>query len=343
MLTKLQEVLSNFNFFYQTKRKNKANEEIRKQVILLGDGFFARGFLHHIDYKKYNIIQVYKDAFINPQDLMYSLQREMPYKSDNNVHFRDIITRFKSRNSLTKICEEIKTLEINKMGIIDYVKINDETYGFDYLVIGLGSQKSLKSWCDEINHLIKEKSKNIAMVGLGPVGLELTMILSKNNKIDVYDSLSSDKILSYVRPQTKDYLLNILEKKQIKLNLEQFYNKEKNSHDKIIFCVGSRSNSLTANLKVNDNLSLDTNEKVYVGGDCAQLSYIKTAQMAYQQGEYVAKKLNGEIDKNEKFKFKSNGISLNLPDKKVIIENHPILHSAIYPDFIIRLYSLFIM
>ena len=26
MLTKLQEVLSKFNFFYQTKRKNKVNE-----------------------------------------------------------------------------------------------------------------------------------------------------------------------------------------------------------------------------------------------------------------------------------------------------------------------------
>jgi NADH dehydrogenase FAD-containing subunit len=329
--------------FYFENRNGVNREKNKKQVILLGDGFFARGFLHHVDYKKYNIIQVYKDAFINPQDLMYSLQRDITYKSDNNIHFRDIITRFRSRNSLTKICEEIKTLEINKMGVIDYVKINDEIYGFDYLVVGLGSQKSLKLWCDEINHLIKEKSKNIAMVGLGPVGLELSMILSKNNKIDVYDSLSSEKILSYVRPQTKDFLLNILEKKQINLHLEQFYNKEKNSHDKIIFCVGSRPNSLTINLKVNDNLSLDTNENVYIGGDCAQLSYIKTAQMAYQQGVYVAHKLNGQIKNDEKFKFKSNGISLNLPDKKVIIENNSIIPDSIYPDWFIKLYSLFIM
>ena len=52
----------------------------KENVILLGDGFFARGFLHNINYNKFNIIQIYRDHFINPHDIMYSLQRNKPYK-----------------------------------------------------------------------------------------------------------------------------------------------------------------------------------------------------------------------------------------------------------------------
>ena len=321
-----------YDLFEQFKKQNPKKE----QVILLGDGFFARGFLHTINYNRYNIIQIYRDGFINPQDFLYCLQEQKPY-SEKVIHLRDIITKFKSYKSLQKIKADIKTLDIHK----NNVKINEEIYGFDYLVVGLGAQKSLKSWSDETNLLIKQKSKNIAMIGLGPVGLELTMILSKNNKIDVYDGLSKDNILSYVKPQTKDYLLNILKENIVSLNLEQFYNKEKNQHDQIILCVGSRPNLLTSNFKVNSNLQLLDNKNVYVGGDCASLSYIKTAQMAYQQGIYVAQKLNGDIDENDKFIFRPNGISLNLPDKKVIIESHPILPNALYPNWMIKLYSLF--
>lgn len=339
---KIYDLFEQFNFFYQIKQKQKNQNPQKKQIILLGDGFFARGFLHTIDYNKYNITQIYREPFINPQNILYNLQNNnQKPDTENNIHFRDLITKFKAKNSLTKIKEEIKTLDINKSN----VKINEEVYGFDYLVIGLGAQKSLKLWRDEIETMktnkVNLKTNNIAMIGIGPVGLELSMILSKYNKIDVYDGLSKDKLLSYVRPQTKDYLLNILEQNNVKLHLEQFYDKENNQHDKIILCIGSRPNILTSNLKVNDNLQMISNSNVYIGGDCANTTYIKTAQMAYQQGEYIARQLNGEIEKTEKFEFKSSGISLNLPNQKVIIEGHPFLPDCIYPNWIIKLYSLF--
>lgn len=353
---KIYDLFEQFNFFYHIKKKQKNHNPHKKQVILLGDGFFARGFLHTIDYNKYNITQIYRDPFINPQDILYNLQNNNQKSyTENNIHFRDLITKFRAKNSLTKIKEEIKTLDINKSN----VQINGNLYNFDYLVIGLGAQKSLKTWANEIetmktnqvnhineetmkvNHINGEKNNKIAMIGIGPVGLELTMILSKYNKIDVYDGLSKDKILLYVRPQTKQFLLDILKKNNVRLHLEQFYDKEKNSHDKIILCVGCRPNVLTSNLKVMNNFQLESNSNVYIGGDCANTTYIKTAQMAYQQGIYIAKQLNGEIDKNTKFEFRSNGITLNLPDKKVIVEGHPFLPDCIYPNWIVKLYSLF--
>ena len=86
---------------------------------------------------------------------------------------------------------------------------------------------------------------------------------------------------------------------------------------------------------------MESNSNVYIGGDCANTSYIKTAQMAYQQGEHIARQLNGEIDKNTKFEFRSNGITLNLPNQRVIVEGHPYIPNCIYPNWMIKLYSLF--
>ena len=62
---------------------------------------------------------------------------------------------------------------------------------------------------------------------------------------------------------------------------------------------------------------------------------------AYQQGIYVARRLNGEIEENKPFEYKPNGIALNIDNKKVLIQNHNIIPNCIYPDYIIRLYSIF--
>ena len=69
----------------------------KENIVLLGDGFFARGFLHHINYNKFFITQIYRDDFINPQDLMYSLQRNIKYTT--GFHFRDFITKSADKKS----------------------------------------------------------------------------------------------------------------------------------------------------------------------------------------------------------------------------------------------------
>ena len=86
---------------YNQKQKEK------KKVILLGDGFFARGFLHTINHSKFNIIQIYRDKFINPQDIFYNLQRNEIYT--DCYHIRDLF-----QPKITKIQEDIQTLQINK-------------------------------------------------------------------------------------------------------------------------------------------------------------------------------------------------------------------------------------
>jgi NADH dehydrogenase FAD-containing subunit len=126
------------------------------------------------------------------------------------------------------------------------------------------------------------------------------------------------------------------------------YNKSEGNHEKVIMCVGTRANNLTSNFKVNnylqilinnnDNYNYNYYDNIYLGGDAINSTkYIKTGQLAYQQGKYVAERLNN----NKEFKYEPNGIALNLGDKKVLIENHNIVPNGVYPDFIIKLYSLF--
>jgi len=304
-------------------------------VLLLGDGFFARGFLHHIDYNKFNVTQIYKDSFINPQDMMYDLQRNIKYTE--SYHFRDFIN--KSPNK--KINMNIESLNIvNK----NEVQINNSKYNFDYLVIGLGAQKTLKDWSNDINYFVNKSGLSIGIVGMGPIGFELANILNKDNKIDMFDMLPKTKVLGYVNEKTKEELLLSLNKKNISTTYETMYNNKYN-HDKVIFCVGTKPNNLTINYKVNNYLQVNHNNSyynnIYLGGDCLNSTkYIKTGQLAYHQGKYVAERLNNN-ELNKEFVFESNGIALNLGDKKVLIENHNFVPNGVYPDFVIKLYSFF--
>ncbi len=302
-------------------------------VLLLGDGFFARGFLHHIDYNKFNVTQIYKDQFINPQDMMYDLQRNIKYT--NSYHFKNYINNYINKSNKKQMSiESLKIINKNE------VEINNNKYNFDYLVIGLGAQKTLKDWSNELNEYNHSNNLSIGIVGMGPIGFELANILRNNNKVDMFDMLPKDKVLAYVNEKHKKELLELLNKKNISTTFEKMYNKTEYNHDKVIFCVGTRPNNLTANFKVNNYLQVkieDNNyENIYLGGDgLNSTKYIKTGQLAYQQGKYVAERLNND----KEFKYEPNGIALNLGDKKVLIENHNVVPNGIYPDFIIKFYS----
>ncbi len=307
----------------------------KKQVVLLGDGFFARGFLHHINYNKFFVTQIYKHSFINPQDIMYSLQRSIKYTK--SLHFKDFFTRSPD----VKIQLDIKNIDFikNKETIdTNQIVLNDNVYKYDYLVVGLGAAKSLYDWKEQINNLTDVKNKSIGVVGMGPSGIEIGFIMSKNNKVDMFDMFTKDKVLTFMSQKHKDIILDKLDYKNISTTYGKAYNKSDYNHDMILFCGGTRQ-LFSEDIKVNKCLQYNNN--IYIGGDCVNTSFPKTAQVAYQQGAYVAKKLNGEIPQDQEFIYKSNGSSINIGDNKVLIEGHKILPNGTYPDLIIKLYSLF--
>ena len=155
---------------------------------------------------------------------------------------------------------------------------------------------------------------------------------------------SEDKILSFVSQDSKKMIIEKLHEKQIKIVLGKPFDKNNTdgiTYDNVLFCAGSSPNRLTSNFKINEKLQLKGSSNIYLGGDCINSKYIKTAQVAYQQGVYVAKRLNGEIKETEEFEYKSNGIALNIGDNKVLVEGHSFVKDGVYPNLIIKLYSLF--
>ena len=237
-----------FNKFFYSIHNELENDFFikNKKIILLGDGFFARGFLHYIDHSKFFITQIYKDEFINPQDLMYSLQRNQYY--NGTLHLRDFFTE--PPNVIIK--QNIKELNID---IKNKVKINNHYYNYNYLIIGLGAHKSLHDWKNEINRLnyINNYSNNISIIGMGPTGLELSLILSKKHNIYLFDMLPKDIIF-----KNKENILKILENKNINIRFgikyDSSYSKE------FIFCGGSKPNQLTNNYKINKYLQINDNK-----------------------------------------------------------------------------------
>lgn len=312
---------------------DKTNNKPR--IVLLGDGFFARGFLHNINFNKFHITQIYKDSFINPQDIMYSLQRNILYNPQSMLHFRDFFTG----NVNHKIQTNIDNLEINH--ICNIVSVNNQSFNFNHLVIGLGSHKTLHQWKDEINSFVGKPHLMIGIVGMGPTGIELGTILSKNSYVTMYDMLPKTKVLDTLRLTTKGTILGALKEHKIVSHFGKPYNKSEYDFDKVLFCGGSRPNSLIKDMDLKVNEFLQVNRNIYAGGDCVETSYPKTAQVAYQQGAYVAKYINGDIQYNKPFNFVSNGTAINIGDKKVVIEGHHFLYDGVYPDFIMKLYSLF--
>ena len=359
MLKFLLAFFTTSTFSYQLmlhEKKSKQNNKPKQNIVLLGDGFLSRGFLDTIDKSRFRITQVYKDKFINPQDMIYQLNKNK--WNGEPWHIRDIIRKKPDQIINTKIRDMryfYNTILINEDGndLLCDARIN-----FDHLVIGLGSQKSLSDWQNTIRDMININSKNIGIIGMGPTGIELATILSRNNNITLIDTLKKENTLNYLSFANKEMLFRILENKNIKTIFNEFYYPSNYNFDTTIMCVGNRVNNLVSSINIDDRFRDVLNKNVYLGGDCANTNLPKTAQLAYAQGIYIAKQINGRenrpfrfIDsvptkdvniKNENYyNFTSNGMSLNIGDNSNLICGHTYLPDGKYPSEIIKLYSLF--
>ena len=340
------------------EKNSKQNNKLKQHIVLLGDGFLSRGFLDTIDKSRFTITQVYKDKFINPQDMIYQLNKNK--WNTNPLHIRDIIRKKPDDIIQTEIKDMryfYNTILINEYG---NDLLCDARLDFDHLVIGLGSKKTLKDWQNTVRDMININNKNIGIIGMGPTGIELATILSKQNNITLIDTLKKENTLNYLSFANKEMLFRILENKNIKTIFNEFYYPTNYNFDTTIMCVGNRVNNLVSSVNIDDRFRDVFNKNVYLGGDCANTNLPKTAQLAYAQGIYIAKQINGTenrpfhfIDsvttkdvniKNENYyNFTSKGMSINIGDNRNLICGHTYLPDGKYPSEIINLYSMFIV
>lgn len=152
--------------------------------------------------------------------------------------------------------------------------------------------------------------------------------------------MASD-VYSYIDPFYKIEIFNRLEKSKIGLYLKTPYTENmKEKYDEIIFATGSKPNTLTKDWKITPTLQLENHKNVFIGGDCKTSNNLpKNAQVAYQQGKYVAETLNGTSEKE--FQFINKGISIYVGNGKHYVEHKPSGYKGLLPSELVMLYYLF--
>ena len=180
-------------------------------------------------------------------------------------------------------------------------------------------------------------NSKIAIMGCGPTGVEIIGSLLDENKYNItaidgmhrpvymFDNKISEKIIKNWESNRVNIMMNSLVKE---INQDTIYYKKDNviesaSYDMALWCGGIKNNPLTLSLldkyfdknkrytgiPVNNFLALDKMNinNAYAIGDCNSTKFPKTAQVAYQQGEYLAKRFNNEFKDDNVFKFKDKG------------------------------------
>ncbi len=301
----------------------------KKNVYLLGQGWFAKGFLEYIDKSKYTVTNIYRHPFVNTPMLLQGIKSDIESFEASNKSVKKFVS-----NADECIIESIESIDLSRKS---FSTSSGTKYSWDggYLVCGLGSNTDIgKFWSEKIMHLKNAKpNSNLCIVGAGPTGTELGFHLQDlGHKVTLYDGMGLDKLYNFLTPDGKLTILESLKSKSIKLVPSKMFGPEdKAKFDDVIFAVGSRPNDLTTGWVVTSKLNLVTNPEVFVGGDCvhaqttvdgSQLikSYPKTAQVAYQQGVYVASRLNNLSKTDDNFLFVPKGIALYKGSNKYYVE-----------------------
>ncbi len=298
----------------------------RKEIILLGQGWLAKGFVENINRKKYKIKNITRNTFCNTPLLLSSIKDRI-----NGDGYNDQYNLNEYVDNI--LYESIENIDIKN----ERVETDSSIISFKdkFLVVGLGTNTDNKDYWnkkfEEINTNEIMNNKNVCIVGAGPTGTELAFHLKDLNfDVTIVDGEKLDNLYKYLHLSGKNNILKELCENNIKLHTNQFFTEEFGKNFGFhIFAMGFRPNDLTSNWKI-DNFQRvifdkKTTTNVFAGGDCINQDYPRNAQVAYQQGAYIANYLNAIADNNtneqiKPFEFQSNGISLYIGNNKYYTE-----------------------
>ena len=132
------------------------------------------------------------------------------------------------------------------------------------------------------------------------------------------------------------------------------YSKDDTSFNHVIFATGSRANDLTSKWNITPQLNLKGYNNIFAGGDGISINLDidniskrqelpRNAQVAYQQGKYIAMRINNIDKKQDDFKFDNKGISiytgLGYYYTELIINNNK--YKLSIPEQLIKIYYNF--
>jgi NADH:ubiquinone reductase (non-electrogenic) len=185
----------------------------------------------------------------------------------------------------------------------------------------------------------------VAVIGCGPTGSEIIGSLLDYNKFQIVaiDALpvplsTFDKTLSNMTIDfwNKNFIKLYLNKCVSTINSNTIHFKgdtEQIHFDLAIWCAGIKPSPLTESINkilqitcskgipVDKYLQVANVANVYAIGDCAFSGHPPTAQVAYQQGKYLASQFNNRFSKQSEFKFQSKGQICYIGKEKSVFQN----------------------
>ena len=319
---------------------------MKKNITIIGSGWASSSFIQKIDTDKYNI------TVISPnENFIYTPLLANNIKNKTNLDY--------NINELNKIKyhkDEVINIDFLHNKIITK---NNESNEYDYLILSHGSVtntfniEGVKDNCyfiknvhdtDEIRNKLNKLPSNakIAVIGCGLTGSEIIGTLIDYNKFNIYAIDGLKLPLTTFTPSISTYTLDLWKQNNINSYLNNFVSKIDNKtiyfkeskidYDMAIWCggIGISPLSLLINKKlglsnkfgipVNNYLQVNNTKNVYAMGDCAYSGNPPTAQVAYQQGKYLANNFNNRFENISLAEYQKNNIP-NLLDKPFNFKN----------------------
>ena len=335
--------LQSFNLAKDLFQKYIENDDKKKNIYIIGNGWSSYYLSKYLDKKKYSV------KIISPNEKILNTTKLVKYINE------DVDIEFENKN--VHIINDI-VLDIN----LDLKKIytQNNIIKYDYIIFSIGSEYNdfgiegvakyaLKFKSKEDIMILKKKLnnldiKNICIIGSGATGIELASKLkSMNYNIDIIEGF--DNILPGFNNITKNQIKNYLKNNKININLKNFvkkidvnkiYTNEKEfNYDLVIWTGGIKFNGFKKTILFNslnkikeikprginvyDDFSIDESKNIFCLGDMIANKGPPTAQNAKYQGIWLAHYFNNNLDnewlKKNEFKEKDLGKILHLNDK----------------------------
>jgi NADH:ubiquinone reductase (non-electrogenic) len=305
---------------------------MKQHIVVVGTGWASDRFLKEIDLSQYTVTVISPaDYFLYTPKLIYSAF------SDYNPCFQLLIG-----NSIDYIKETVSDIMFEDNTI--YTSSISKPIYYDYLVLAHGAHvqtfgiKGVEEHCICIKDLssttlLKEQlvgeNKKVAVIGCGLAGTDIIGLLIDQKK---HFPIAIDAMkgpLGTMHSSISRYIMDIWRDHDVKMYFGDFVNqvtdkeiyigKEiKQPYDIAVWCGGIKPNTLTQTvlarlhkehkkgIPVDLFFKVQTLQNVYAIGDCADTEYYPTAQVASQQGRYLARYFNEQFTSSA-FHYKHKG------------------------------------
>ena len=296
----------------------------KQTIIIVGSGFGGITFYNNINKDLYDVTIISPTSYFLYTPLMYKAIFDNINITSPIETIKDYVVDIET-DKLTK--KNIITTKEGNIYTADYIVFSHGSTVNTYDIDGVEKYCKFlktKSHIEELQRWIKDnynsdKKINLAIIGCGNTGIELVgaCIDTKKFNITVIDALqyplNNETIGTYIKKFWTENNVNMFFGHTVKrIDSKKIYiEKGKNielDYDLAIWCGGIESNELTnfinkkfrldsknglgSGLLVDNKLKIIGMNNMYAIGDCAQSQFPKTAQIAHQQGKYLANQFN---------------------------------------------------